>query len=159
MASRSKSKKQRLEEFLRERQPAAIAEEQWLELVALLAPISDSYLRELINSTGLEVAQPFRGAGLGSFEELEASLRDMHTEYERAIAAGDRTRATACRRAVIQAKDRARLISRNPKVDAEKRRQKEEMVEWMLVWLENPGVFSTWAALKRRALDSIPAPG
>jgi len=147
VGSRSKSKKQQLEEFLRERQPATIGEEQWRELVALLTPISENYLRELLNATGLEVAQPFRGARISSVEELEASLLDMEKEYARAVAAGDHTRARACRRAVIQAKDRARQISRNPKVDQEKRKQKEEMVEWMLVWLENPGVFGTWVAL------------
>src|SRR5260370_42546652 len=47
VASRSKSKKQRLEDFVRERQLAAIGEEDWRELVALLAPISENYLREL----------------------------------------------------------------------------------------------------------------
>ena len=159
MGLRGKSKKQRLEEFLLEKQPAAIAEEQWRALTALLAPISESYLRELLHATGLEIAQPFCGARLSSFEELGASLIAMEKEYAKAVAAGDRARATACRHAVIQAKDRARLISRNQKVDPLKRRQKEEMVEWLLVWLENPGVFSTWVALKRRALDSIPTPG
>jgi len=147
VASQGKSKKQRLKEFLRERQPAAIGEEQWRELTALLAPISESYLRELLHATGLEIAQPFGGARLSSLEELEASLVDMEKEYAKAVAAGDRARARACRRAVIQAKDRARLISRNPKVDQEKRKQKAEMVEWMLVWLENPGIFATWVAL------------
>src|SRR5207237_6611653 len=48
VALRSKSKKQRLEDFLRERQLAAIAEEDWRELVALLAPVSENYLRELL---------------------------------------------------------------------------------------------------------------
>jgi hypothetical protein len=148
VASRGKSKKQRLEEFLREKRSAAIGEEQWRELTALLAPISESYLRDLLHATGLEIAQPFGGARLSSFEELEASLIAMEKTYAKAVAAGDRARATACRRAVIQAKDRARLISRNPKVDQEKRKQKEEMVEWMLVWLENPGIFATWAALR-----------
>jgi len=145
---RSKSKKQRLEEFLLEKQPAAITEEQWRELTALLAPISESYLRKLLHATGLQIAQPFGGARLSSFAELEASLVDMEKQYAKAVAAGDRARATACRRAVIQAKDRARLISRSPKVDEEKRKQKAEMVEWMLVWLENPGIFGTWAALR-----------
>src|SRR5438876_821629 len=123
VGSRSKSKKQQLEEFLRERQPATIGEEQWGELVALLTPISENYLRELLNATGLEVAQPFRGARISSFEELEASLLDMEKEYARAVAAGDHTRTRACCRAVIQAKDLARQISRNPKVDQEKRKQ------------------------------------
>lgn len=148
MGLRSKSKKHRLEEFLREQRPAAIAEKQWRELTGLLAPISESYLRELLHATGLEIAQPFCGARLSSFEELEASLVDMEKEYAKAVAAGDRARSTACRRVVIQAKDRARLISRNPKVDQEKRKQKEEMVRWMLVWLENPGIFAAWVALR-----------
>jgi hypothetical protein len=149
VASRGKSKKQRLEEFLRERQLAAIGEEHWRELAALLAPVSESYLRELLHATGLEVAQPYCGARLGSFEDLEASLLQMEREYTKAVTNQDRARATACRRVVIQAKDRARVISRNEKVDPEKRRQKEEMVEWMLVWLENPGIFESWVSLRK----------
>ena len=87
-----------------------------------------------------------------TLEELEASLLEMEKVYSNAIANHDRERATACRRTVIQAKDRARLISRNQKVDSEKRRQRAEMVEWMLVWLENPGVFESWVALRKKSL-------
>jgi hypothetical protein len=146
VAPRSKSKKRRLEEFLAERQPSRISEETWRELVALLAPISESYLRELLRRTNLPVAQPFGGVRQSSFEELEASLLEIEGVYAEAMAQGDLARATACRRVVIQAKDRARLVSRTP----EKRKQKEEMVEWMLVWLENPGIFETWVELRRR---------
>jgi len=92
---------------------------------------------------------PSAARRLSSFEELEASLVDMQKEYAKAVAAGDRARATACRRAVIQAKDRARLISRNPKVDQEKRKQKEEMVEVMLVWLGESRYFRAWVAFER----------
>jgi hypothetical protein len=147
-----KSKKQRLEEYLRERHPSTISEEGWRDLVALLAPISETYLRDLLQATGLPIAQPFGGVRQSSFEDLEASLLELENEYARAVANGDRPRATACRRAVIQAKDRARLISRNEKVDLEKRRQKGEMAEWMLVWLENPGIFESWVALRKKSL-------
>ena len=58
--------------------------------------------------------------------------------------------ARECRRVVIQAKDRARLVSRNEKVDPEKRKVKAEMVDWMLVWLENPGIFEAWARLRKQ---------
>ena len=143
---------QRLEEFLREQQPEAISEERWRELATLLAPISETYLRDLLQATGLPIAQPFGGVRQSSFEDLEASLLEMEKEYSKSLANNDRKRATACRRAVIQAKDRARLISRNQKVAAEKRRQKAEMVEWMLVWLENPGIFESWVALRKQSL-------
>ncbi len=148
MGTRSKSKKLRLGEYLEERRPAAITEEVWRELAALLAPVSENYLRELLHATGLPIEPPFGGVRQRSFEELAESL----LELERAYGSGDAARKKACRRVVIQAKDRARLVSRNPKVDPEKRRQKEEMVEWMLVWLENPGIFESWVRLRKQAI-------
>jgi hypothetical protein len=152
VAARSSSKKRRLEDYLREQQPAAISEELWRELTALLAPISESYLRDLLHATGIPIAQPMGGVRQGSFEDLEASLLELEKEYAMAVAHNDRTRATACRRVVIQAKDRARLISKSEKVDAEKRGQKAEMTEWMLVWLENPGIFESWVTLRKKSL-------
>ena len=148
--ARSKSKKRRLEKFLEEQRLEAISEEHWHELVALLSPISESYLRELLRGTNLPVAQPFGGVRQSSFEELETSLLEIEREYARAMENGDMTRAKLCRRVVIQAKDRARLVSRSKKVDPEKRRQKQEMVEWMLVWLENPGIFESWVRLRKQ---------
>ncbi len=47
---------------------------------------------------------------------------------------------------MIAAKDRARFAARKP----EKRATKEEMVEWMLVWLGDPEVFREWCAIRKR---------
>jgi hypothetical protein len=156
---RSKSKKQRLEEYLQENHWDVISEDRWRELLTLLAPISETYLRDLLQAKSLPIAQPFGGVRQGSFEDLEASLLELENEYSTAVARHDRQRATACRRAVIQAKDRARLISRNAKVDPERRRQKAEMAEWMLVWLENPGIFESWVALRKKSLTYRSEPG
>jgi hypothetical protein len=52
---------------------------------------------------------------------------------------------------VIAAKDRARFVARHPRTAPEKREQKEEMTQWMLVWLENPEVFPAWAEARKRA--------
>jgi hypothetical protein len=46
---------------------------------------------------------------------------------------------------VIAAKDHARFASRKE----EKRPEKEEMILWMLTWLENPPVFPEWVRLRR----------
>jgi hypothetical protein len=117
--------------------------------LATLAPISESYLRHLLAEIGVPVEAPFGGVRQGTFEELERSLIEMEVAYAGAQAAGDRQRATLCRNAVIQAKDHARLSAHSPKTPAEKKAMKEEMVEWMLVWLENPGVFPAWVKLRK----------
>ena len=121
-----------------------------------LAPVSESYLRDLLRDTGLPFEQPFAGVRQHTLEELEASLEEMRQVYAAAVAAGDRERARYCRRQVIAAKDRAKFLAGNPRTSAEKRAQKEEMAQWMLVWLDNPEVFPAWAAARKRALTLSP---
>jgi len=65
------------------------------------------------------------------------------------MADGKRERARYCRRQVIGAKDRARFLAQNP----EKQALKEEMVQWMLVWLENPEVFPAWVEARKKVLN------
>ena len=99
---------------------------------------------------GIKVEAPFGGVRQKTFEELEESLVELERAYTRAVEAGDRERAQYSRNVVIQAKDHARLSARNSKASPEKRAQKEEMVEWMLVWLENPGIFPAWVKLRKK---------
>ncbi len=80
-----------------------------------------------------------------TLEELEASLRDFARMY-----AEEPVHRRLLRDVVIKAKDRARFASRNPKVAPEKKALKEEMVGWMLVWLDDPAMFGDWVALRVR---------
>jgi len=106
-------------------------------------------LRRLVADAGIAVEAPFGGVRQKTFEELERSLLEMEEVYSRASDAGDRARAQQCRNAVIQAKDHARLAARGAKTSPEKKAQKEEMIQWMLVWLENPEIFPTWVKLRK----------
>jgi hypothetical protein len=150
VASRGKSAKQKLREYLAAQQPRAITEAVWQNLLQGLAPVSESYLRDLLRDTGLPFDQPYAGIRQHTWEELEQSLKEMQHIYSDAMAAGNRERARYCRRQVIAAKDRARFLARNPRLSPEKREQKEEMAQWMLVWLDNPEVFPAWVEARKR---------
>ena len=112
------------------------------------AGVREGYLRDLLRDTGLPFDQPWAGIRQHTFEELEQSLLDMLAAYRQSLTAGDRDRARYCRRQVIAAKDRAKFA-------VKKKPEKAEMANWMLVWLENPGVFAEWAKLRRRAAIPI----
>ncbi len=142
MPSENKSLKQQFREYLAAEAPARITEGVWGELLMRLAPVSESYLRDLLRATGLPFDQPYAGIRQHTFEELELSLREILQVYTDSNASGNRDRARYCRRQVIAAKDRAKFLApRNP--------QKEEMVQWMLVWLENPEVFPAWVDARK----------
>jgi hypothetical protein len=147
-----KSVKHRLRDYLAEAQPAAIDEAVWRDLLAKLAPVSESYMRELLRATGLPIEQPYAGIRQHTLEELEQSLAEMLGVYADAMTAGERGRARYCRRQVIGAKDRARFIANDGRTPSDKKAVKEEMVEWMLVWLDNPEVFPAWVAARKPQL-------
>ena len=152
MASASQSIKQQLRDYLTAEQPPAITESVWQNLLQRLAPVSKSYVRELLRATSLPFDQPYAGIRQHTLEELEESLRQIQRVYAEALSAGNRERARYCRRQVIGAKDRARYLARNPRTDPEKKALKEEMAQWMLVWLENPEVFAAWVDARKRLL-------
>jgi hypothetical protein len=137
------SKKQRVRDFAAARGWQVIGETEWQELRAALPDVSESTIRE----SEIPLAQPWRGVRQHSIGELEESLRELSSVYE--ASAGLRR---YCRGQVIAAKDRARFISRRPGIEEDKRNVKEEMVEWMLVWLGDPAMFPAWVDARRRQL-------
>lgn len=151
--ARSKSIKQELREYLEAEQPAAITAAVWHGLLERFAPVSESYLRDLLRQTGLPFEQPYQGVRQHTFEELEQSLRDLLAAYSEAAGAGDRDRLRYCRRQVIAAKDRAKFLAANLRTPPEKQAEKTEMAQWMLVWLENPEVFPAWVDARKKAIS------
>lgn len=130
-------------DFVAARGWEAIGEREWQELRLALSDISETTVRQ----AGVPIGAPWRGVGVHSIDELEASLRELSRVYE---ARADLRRY--CRDQVIAAKDRARWAAKSPRVEESKSRVKSEMVEWMLVWLDDPAMFPAWVELRRQRM-------
>lgn len=128
-----------MQDFIGAREWTAIGETEWTELRAALPDVSETTLR----GCGIPIDAPWSGVATHSLDELEISLREFSRVYE---ARGDLRRY--CRDQVIAAKDRARWIAQNAKVEEERRRVKREMTKWMLVWLDDPAVFPQWVSIR-----------
>ena len=108
-------------------------------------------MRGLLRASGVPLDPAVEGVRQGSFQDLERTLLALSEEYQHAVDAGDRERATSCRRAVLTGKDHARLAARRSGTSGEAKKMKEEMAEWMLLWIENPALFPAWLALRKKA--------
>ena len=116
-----------------------------------LAPVSESYLRELLRSTGLPFDQPWAGIrqhtlrGVGGIAARDAG----------GVPRGDGGGRPGARALLPPAGDRGQgsgeVPGRQPRTTPEKR-EKEEMVQWMLVWLENPEVFPAWVEARKKQI-------
>ena len=158
MAETKTPAKRRLTAWLAQVRPERISEALFKGLLESLAPVSETHLRRLLRRTGLPLDPLVEGVCQDDFAALERTLLALGEQYRAAVRAGDRARAAACRRLVILAKDHARLVVRNSKVSPEKRAEKQEMLLWLMTWLENPGVFDAWLRLRKQALGITPAP-
>lgn len=143
-----RGKARELRRWLESGSPPVIGDREWEELKALLAPISEKSLRKLLRDSGAPLEPLIEGVQQGSLDALETSLVKLLEEYER----GDRGRQMRVRRAVVVAKDHARWASGPHQKDAGKRAEKQEMILWMTVWLENPPLFVKWVRLRRAHL-------
>src|SRR5215469_10870297 len=119
--ARSKSIKSELREWIAAEKPPRITGEIWRGLLARFAPVSESYLRDLLLKEGALIDQPWSGVRQHTLEELEASLHQLYDVYSHASQSGDRALARYCRKMVIAAKDRAKFAA------AKGNRGKDEM--------------------------------
>jgi hypothetical protein len=95
---------------------------------------------------GIAMTPLVEGVRQDAPEHLERTLLALLDEYEK----GDAERRRQCRQKVIAAKDHARLALRREPAD--RRALREEAILWMLTWLENPGVFAQWLALRKQVM-------
>jgi hypothetical protein len=139
------TKRSELERWIAQRRPERIGEAEYAAIRGALAPVSESYLRKLLRESGVPLGPLVEGVLQGSFDELQQSLDHLLGIYE----SGDAARRRAVRAIVITAKDHARLAARSRSATLEKRSEKEEMILWLLTWLENPPLFPDWVRIRR----------
>jgi hypothetical protein len=134
-----------IKRLVSERGGVTISGEEWDLLRETFPRVVESRLRKTLLELGLQIEQPWRGVDTHSLCGLEETLHGLADFYTREPA--------LARKLVIAAKDKTRFAARNPKVAAEKRALKLEMVDWMLVWLGDPAMFSAWVRLRKNQLN------
>lgn len=140
------SKRGRVEAFLHGSGVDLIDLGVWERLRQIIGPVSDSYLRKLVRASGIAMAPMVEGVCQGSLPELERTLIALQHDYESENAETRRK----CRALVIAAKDHARWALRKGGIDPDRKAIKDEMLLWMLTWLENPVIFASWLAIRKR---------
>ena len=88
-----------------------------------------------------------------SFKQAAASIRNLENLRKKFAREQDEKGLRRVRETAIKGKQRAQMISGNKAVDAKKRAEKAEIAEWFTIWLQQPEIFETWLALRRKSAD------
>ena len=141
-SSKKDTKRARLQLWLDHHRPAILNSATVTLIARDLHPISETYLRQLLRESGTPLCAEVEGVVTSSREEAERTLT--------ALAAAYTSGTREVRRLVIEAKTRLRMaIGREQ--DPQKKRDREEILLWVMTWLENPESFALWLQLRKHA--------
>src|ERR1700687_2038603 len=88
-----------------------------------------------------------------TLEDAEVSIMRLDELMRKFQAHGEHAAAERVLNVGRLGKRRAEMISRNPKVEKQKRAEKEEIASWFRIWLETPDVFFDWLDVRKQAPD------
>jgi hypothetical protein len=86
-----------------------------------------------------------------TLEEAEICLMRLDELWRKFRSEGQRAAAERVLEVARLGRRRAEMIARNPRVDAHKRDQKQEILEWFRIWLETPDAFFDWLDLRKQS--------
>jgi hypothetical protein len=121
------------------------------------------YIADVLQSAGWKVVLTQQEEAEDQFEEefedllhfktlsdAEVSLMRLDELLRRFKAHRETTAAERVMEIARLGKRRAEMISRNHKVEAHKRAEKEEIANWFRIWLENPDAFFEWLEVRKQ---------
>jgi hypothetical protein len=83
--------------------------------------------------------------------EAEMCLVRLDELLRKFLAESEKSAAERVREIARLGRRRAEMISRNHKVDAQKRLEKEEVAHWFAIWLETPDAFFDWLEVRKQS--------
>jgi hypothetical protein len=108
----------------------------------------------------LEIESPYREelTGILSFSSLavaEETIKRLEKLRLKYRSLRDKKGVEYCRQIAMLGRRRAELISRNTRVQPQKRKEKKEIVLWFEIWLESPDIFENWLMLRKKTKDYL----
>src|ERR1700726_4416681 len=86
-----------------------------------------------------------------TLEDAEVSVMRLDELMRKFRSQGEHAAVERVLNVARLGKRRAEMISRNQKVEAPKRAEKEEIANWFRIWLENPYAFFDWLDLRKQS--------
>jgi hypothetical protein len=125
---------------------------------------ASDYIADVLKEAGLKVVLTLQEEAEDQYEEefedllhfktledAEVSIMRLDELMRKFQTHGERAAVERVLNVARLGKRRAEMISRNPKVEPQKRAEKEEIANWFRIWLETPDVFFDWLDVRKQS--------
>ncbi len=125
---------------------------------------SPEYIADVLQNAGLRIRWTIAADTEGLYEEEFHDLLHFATLEEAEMclvrldellhkfrAEGQRPAAARVLEVARLGRRRAEMIARNPRVELQKRAEKQEILQWFRIWLETPTAFFDWLEVRKQS--------
>ena len=139
------------------------------QLVVRMGPeckTTHEYIAEVLEEAGLGVSlttqadaedlyeEEFRDLlHFATLEEAEMCLVRLDELWRKFRSEDEKAAAERVLEVARLGRRRAEMIARNQRVDARKREEKQEIMEWFSIWLKTPEAFFDWLEVRKQTPD------
>jgi len=127
---------------------------------------SNDYITDVLETAGLKLELTLPEEAEDQYEEefedllhfktlqdAEVSVMRLDELMRKFRAQGENAAVERVLNVARLGKRRAEMISRNHKVEAPKRAEKEEIANWFRIWLETPDAFFDWLDVRKKSSE------
>lgn len=84
-------------------------------------------------------------------KKAEVLIKKLEKLRQRAETSGDQAALHQVRTVAVDGRQQAELLAKDRKLSQRERAEQAEIVEWLKLWIQTPGLFADWLELRRRS--------
>lgn len=111
----------------------------------------DSKWRESVISGTM----PLEQLGFSNLVEASQSLRKLESWRRQFAEAGKQVDTHRVQSLALKAKQELQLMARSRLVEAKRRLEAGEIVQWLTIWMQDPAIFEDWLDLRKRSAEFV----
>lgn len=86
-------------------------------------------------------------------KKAEVLIKKLERLRQRAETSGDQAALHQVRTVAVDGRQQAELLAKDRKLSQRERAEQAEIVEWLKLWIQTPGLFADWLELRRRSAE------
>lgn len=109
----------------------------------------DRKLRERLISG----AVPLESLSFSNLPEASESIRKLESWRREFAEEGNQEKLRRLQEFALKTKQDLQLVARSRVIDAKKRIEAGEIVQWLTIWMQDPAIFEDWLSLRKRSAE------
>jgi len=100
-------------------------------------------------------AAPLESLSFANLADASKSMRRLESWRKEFAEEQDRAKMRRIQEFALKTKQDLRLVARSRVVEAKRRIEAAEIVQWLTIWMQDPAIFDDWLSLRQRSAEFV----